>query len=122
VEIEDDDDDYYGYYKGGWVDTNTKEEPMEMPEDHADTTGDSNEDAQEEMVPIQVPQKETMLKMVMMTQLHPMVVTMMIQSQPIRQMNRDQSPITRSRYIVWTLLKVHYQYLSGGPCRESASH
>jgi hypothetical protein len=34
-------------------------------------------------VPIQVPPEETMLKMVMMTQLHPMVVTrtqMMIQS------------------------------------------
>jgi hypothetical protein len=30
---------------------------------------------QEETVPIQVPQEETMLKMVMMTQLHPIVVT-----------------------------------------------
>jgi hypothetical protein len=65
---------------------------------------------QEETVPIQVPQKEAMLKMVMMTQLHPMVVMriqIMIQSQPMQQTNRHQSPITRSRYIAWTLLKVH---------------
>jgi hypothetical protein len=43
--VEDDDDDYYGYHEGGWVDTDTKEEPMELPEDHPDTTSDSNEDA-----------------------------------------------------------------------------
>jgi hypothetical protein len=30
---------------------------------------------QEETVPIEVPQEETILKMVMITQLHPMVVT-----------------------------------------------
>jgi hypothetical protein len=80
---------------------------------------------QEETVPIQVPQEETMLKMVMMTQLHPMVVTriqMMIQSQPMQQTNRHQSPIMRSKYIAWTLLKVHSQHFSGGPCRELASH
>jgi hypothetical protein len=45
VIVEDDDDNYYGYYEGGWVDTNIKEEPMELPEDHPDATGDSNEDA-----------------------------------------------------------------------------
>jgi hypothetical protein len=45
VEIEDDDNDYYGYYGGGWVDTNTKEEPMELPEDQLDAAGDSDEDA-----------------------------------------------------------------------------
>ncbi|XP_025801447.1 secreted acidic protein 1A-like [Panicum hallii] len=45
VEIEDDDDDDYGYYEGGWVDTDTEEEPTEMPEDHPNTAGDSNEDA-----------------------------------------------------------------------------
>jgi hypothetical protein len=28
----------------------------------------------------------------------------------------------RSKYIIWTLLKVHSQHFSGGPCRESASH
>jgi hypothetical protein len=42
---------------------------------------------QEETVPIQVPQAETMLKMVMMTQLHLMVemrTQMMIQSQPMQ--------------------------------------
>jgi hypothetical protein len=45
VEIEDDDDDDYGYYERGWVDTDTEEEPMELPEDHRDAAGDSNEDA-----------------------------------------------------------------------------
>jgi hypothetical protein len=45
------DDDYYGYYEGGWVENDTEEEPMELP------------------------QEETILKMVMITQLHPMVVT-----------------------------------------------
>jgi hypothetical protein len=42
VEVDDDEDDYYGYYEGGWVDTDTKEEPMELPEDHPDGAGDSN--------------------------------------------------------------------------------
>jgi hypothetical protein len=63
MEIEDDDDDYYGYHEGGWVDSDTEEEPMELPEDHPDTI----RTLQEEMVPIQVPQEETMPKMVMMT-------------------------------------------------------
>jgi hypothetical protein len=48
-----------------------------------------------------VPQEEAMLKMVMVTQLHSMVVTriqMMIQSQPVQQTNRHQSPIMRSKY------------------------
>jgi hypothetical protein len=45
VEIEDDDDNYYGYHEGGWVDSDTEEEPMELPEDHPDAIGDSNEDA-----------------------------------------------------------------------------
>jgi hypothetical protein len=45
VVVVDDDDDYYGYHEGGWVDTDTEEEAMELPEDHPDATGDSNEDA-----------------------------------------------------------------------------
>jgi hypothetical protein len=28
VIVEDDDDDYYGYNEEGWMDTDTKEEPM----------------------------------------------------------------------------------------------
>jgi hypothetical protein len=43
--VDDDDDDYYGYYEGGWVDTHTKEEPMELPEDHPDIARESSEDA-----------------------------------------------------------------------------
>jgi hypothetical protein len=39
------DDDYYGYYGRGWVDTDTEEEPMELPEDHPDAAGDSDKDA-----------------------------------------------------------------------------
>jgi hypothetical protein len=31
--VEDDEDDYYGYHEGDWVDTDTEEEPMELPED-----------------------------------------------------------------------------------------
>jgi hypothetical protein len=44
VVVDDDNDDYYGYYEGGWVDTDSEEEPMELPEDHPEATGDSNED------------------------------------------------------------------------------
>jgi hypothetical protein len=44
VVADDNDEDYYGHYEGGWVDTDTEEEPMELPEDHLDTAGDSNED------------------------------------------------------------------------------
>jgi hypothetical protein len=75
VIVKDDDDDYYGYYEGGWVDTDTEEEPMDLLEDHPDATSDRMRMLQEETVPIQVPQVETILKMVMMTQLHPMVLT-----------------------------------------------
>jgi hypothetical protein len=45
VEVNDDDGDYYGYYEVGWVDTDTEEEPMELPEDHLDVIGNSNGDA-----------------------------------------------------------------------------
>jgi hypothetical protein len=45
VIIEDDDEDYYGYHEGAWVDIDTKEEPMELLEDHPDATSDSNDDA-----------------------------------------------------------------------------
>jgi hypothetical protein len=45
VIIEDNNDDYYGYHEGGWVDTDTEEEPMELPEDYPDATSGSNEDA-----------------------------------------------------------------------------
>jgi hypothetical protein len=44
VEIDDDDDDYYGNYEGGWVDTDNEEEPMELPKHHPNAAGDSNED------------------------------------------------------------------------------
>jgi hypothetical protein len=43
VILEDVDDDYYGYHEGGWVDTDTKEEPMELPEDHPEASSGSNE-------------------------------------------------------------------------------
>jgi hypothetical protein len=44
VIVEDDDDDYYGYHEGGWVDKDTEEEPMELPDNHPDAISDSNED------------------------------------------------------------------------------
>ncbi|RLN03576.1 hypothetical protein C2845_PM13G04600 [Panicum miliaceum] len=43
MEIEDDSDEdliYEGYYRGGWVETDTEEEPMELPDDHPDAGGD----------------------------------------------------------------------------------
>jgi hypothetical protein len=43
--VDDDDDDYYGYHEVCWVDTDTEEEPMDLPKDQPDATGDSNEDA-----------------------------------------------------------------------------
>jgi hypothetical protein len=44
VILEDNNDDYYGYHEGGWVDTDTEEEPMELPEDHPEVSSGSNED------------------------------------------------------------------------------
>ncbi|RLM55332.1 hypothetical protein C2845_PM10G11430 [Panicum miliaceum] len=44
VEINDDDDNYYSYYGGGWVDIDTKEEPMELLEDHPDAVEDNGEE------------------------------------------------------------------------------
>jgi hypothetical protein len=44
VILEENDDDYYGYHEGGWVDTDTEEEPMELPEDHPEVSSGSNED------------------------------------------------------------------------------
>ncbi|XP_025815517.1 histone chaperone ASF1-like [Panicum hallii] len=41
---DDDDNDYHGYYEGGWVDTDTEEEPMELPEDHPDVGEDPEEE------------------------------------------------------------------------------
>jgi hypothetical protein len=32
---------YNRYYGGGWVQTDTEEEPMELPEDHPDAAEDS---------------------------------------------------------------------------------
>jgi hypothetical protein len=39
----EDNHDYYDDSKGGWVDTDTEEEPMELPEDHPEVSSDSNE-------------------------------------------------------------------------------
>jgi hypothetical protein len=61
----DDDDDYHGYYGGGWVDTDTEEEPMELPEDPgeenaargngADPDAAGEEDAEEDGDDLGVP-------------------------------------------------------------------
>jgi hypothetical protein len=40
---EDDDYYYYDHSNGGWVDTDTEEEPMELPEDHPMVSSGSNE-------------------------------------------------------------------------------
>jgi hypothetical protein len=39
----EDNHDYYDDSKGGWVDTDTEEEPMELPEDHPEVSSGSNE-------------------------------------------------------------------------------
>jgi hypothetical protein len=44
VILEDDDYYYYGNPEGGWVDTSTEEEPMELPEDHPEVSSGSNGD------------------------------------------------------------------------------
>jgi hypothetical protein len=44
VILEDDDDDNHGRPEGGSVDTDTEEEPMELPEDHTEVTRGSNGD------------------------------------------------------------------------------
>jgi hypothetical protein len=66
VVVDDDDDDNYGYYGGGWVDTDTEEEPMELPEDQTRQVT-AMRMLHEETVPIQVSQEEIMHKMVMRT-------------------------------------------------------
>jgi hypothetical protein len=44
-EVSNPEDDYYYYdhSNGGWVDTDTEEEPMELPEDHPEVSSGSNE-------------------------------------------------------------------------------
>jgi hypothetical protein len=37
------DDHHYDHSNGGWVDTDTKEEPMELPDDHPEVSSGSNE-------------------------------------------------------------------------------
>jgi hypothetical protein len=119
------DDHRYDHSNGGWVNTDTEEEPMELPEDHPEVSsgsnegpaggdggdsgaadgdkdeggdddseapGDDDDDPDDDPEPAEA-------------------------ASP-----RHLSPITRSRYIGWTLLKVNSQHFSGGPCRESASH
>jgi hypothetical protein len=115
--VEVDDDDYCGYYGGGWVDTDNEEEPMELPEDHPDAVEGSKEEdaAGGDTADSDAAGGDDAKDFVTMTQ-------MMIQSQPTQQTNHHQSPIMRNKYITWTLLKVHSQHFSGGPCRESASH
>jgi hypothetical protein len=44
VILEDNNDDYYAHPKGGWVDTDTEEEPMELPEEHSEVSSGINED------------------------------------------------------------------------------
>jgi hypothetical protein len=39
----EDNHNYYDDSKGGWVDTDTEEEPMELPEDHPEVSSGSNE-------------------------------------------------------------------------------
>jgi hypothetical protein len=43
VILEDDDNYYYNHPDRGWVDMNTGEEPMELPEDHPQVSSGSNE-------------------------------------------------------------------------------
>jgi hypothetical protein len=57
------------------VDTDTEEEPMSCLRTTLMPQATIMRMLQEETLPIQVLQEETMLKMVKMTQLHPMVVT-----------------------------------------------
>jgi hypothetical protein len=42
--ILEDNDDNYAHHEGGWVDTDTEEEPMELPGDHPEVSSGSNED------------------------------------------------------------------------------
>jgi hypothetical protein len=44
VILEDDDDDHHGHPEGGWVDTDIKEEPMELPKDLPEVSSGSNKD------------------------------------------------------------------------------
>jgi hypothetical protein len=43
-EVSDQEDNYYyNHPNGGWVDTDTEEEPMELPEDHLEVSSGINE-------------------------------------------------------------------------------
>ena len=44
VNDNDDSVNYYGHYRGGKVDTDTVQEPMELPEDHPAAVEDSGEE------------------------------------------------------------------------------
>jgi hypothetical protein len=55
VILKDDNDNHHGHPEGGWVDTNTAEEPMELPKDPPKVSSGSNENPAGGMMPIQVP-------------------------------------------------------------------
>jgi hypothetical protein len=91
VILEDDDYYYYNHPDGGWVDIDTEEEPMELPEDHPEVSSGSNEDPAGGDGADPGAVGEMRMTMVTMTQVHPMVVTMtkiMIQSQRSPQAHR----------------------------------
>jgi hypothetical protein len=69
------DDHHYDHSNGGWVDTDTEEEPMELPDDHPEVSIQRSQVAamralQEEMVVIQVPQMETRIRVMLRTPMH----------------------------------------------------
>jgi hypothetical protein len=116
--VSDQEDNYY--YNGGWVDTDTEEESMELPEDHPEVSSGSNEgpvggdgaadkdedeDGDDDSGAPDGGDDDQM----------------MIQSQPPPQAHHHQSPTMRSRYFTWTLLRGHSPRFSGGPCRGLAS-
>jgi hypothetical protein len=113
VVVEDDDDDYYDYYEGGWVDTDTEEEPMKLSEDHLDAAGDSNKDAVggdgADPGAVGGDNAED-------GEGDPAAPDGGDEDQP------PPEPHYEKQIHAWTLLKVHSQHFSSGPCRESASH
>jgi hypothetical protein len=105
---------------GGWVDTDTEEEPMELPEDHPEVSSGSNEgptggdggdsgaaDGDQDKGGDDDPDAPG----------DATTIQMMIQSQLSPQTHHHLSLAMRNRYFTWTLRRDHSPRFSGGLCR-----
>ena len=116
VNDNDDSVNYYGHYRGGKVDTDTVQEPMELPEDHPAAVEDSGEEdaaGGDSADPDAVEGEEA-----------PEDGGDDPDDDPEPAAAADTPPPEPhyKKCIAWTLQKVRFPCFSRGPCRGLASH